>query len=53
MVGGVVLSRPRPYMGCSAWERVSDFPVTTGGFYLFSGTYLNTFSVSVVPSDRD
>jgi len=22
MVGGVFLSRPRPYMGCSAWESV-------------------------------
>ena len=24
MVGGVFLSRPRPYMGCSAWESVSQ-----------------------------
>jgi hypothetical protein len=23
MVGGVFLSRPRPYTGCSAWEWVS------------------------------
>jgi hypothetical protein len=23
MVGGVFLSRPRPYMFCSAWERVN------------------------------
>jgi len=25
MVGGVFLGRPRPYMGCSAWESVSIF----------------------------
>ena len=24
MVGGVFLSRPRPYRGCSAWELVSQ-----------------------------
>ena len=24
MVGGIFLSRPRPYMGCSTWESVSQ-----------------------------
>ena len=28
MVGGVFLSRPRPYVGCSAWESVSQINVT-------------------------
>ena len=28
MVGGEFLSRPRPCMGCSAWEWVSEFFVT-------------------------
>jgi hypothetical protein len=31
----------------------SYFPVITGGYYLFSGTYFNKFSVSVLPSDRE
>ena len=26
MVGGVFLSRPRPYMGCSTWEYSIDAP---------------------------
>ena len=25
MGGGVLLSRPRPYMGCSTWESVSQY----------------------------
>ena len=29
----------------------SYFPVTTHGLELFSGTYLNKLSVSMVPSD--
>jgi hypothetical protein len=44
------------YDDARAYERQifsSYFPVTTGGFYLFSGTYLNKFSVTVVPSDRE
>ena len=27
MVGGVFLSRPKPYMGCSAWKSVSRYGV--------------------------
>jgi hypothetical protein len=30
----------------------SHFPVTTLGLDLFSGTYLNRLTVSMVPSDR-
>jgi hypothetical protein len=31
MVGGDFLSRPRPCMGCIAWEWVSDGMVLRGG----------------------